>query len=116
LLPEIRRLLALVVFVIVNVPAVEAGSGTNEPLVKVIVQMPPAVQFGSLAGIAKVIVSGSIVAFADAIAARKLPAPVSAVVVTVKVAALADAVKIKSTTATKAVTRPMICENKRIFE
>ncbi len=83
MLPEINRLLAPVEFVIVNVPAVEADWTNNSPLVNVIVQTPPAVQFGSLAGIAKVIVSSSAVEFAVMTASRKLPAPLSLVFVTV---------------------------------
>ncbi len=106
LLPEIRRLLAPVEFVIVNVPAVEAELMTNSPLVKVIVQTPPAVQPAVPAGIAKLIVSLAAVKFAEATATRKLSGPLSVVFFTVKVAALADSTAAKQIKNINAVINP----------
>jgi hypothetical protein len=61
---------------------------TNSPVVRVIVQTAFPVQFG----IAKLIVSSpKVEEFAPLIASRKLPAPLSAVVVTVKFAAWVSA-------------------------
>jgi len=79
-LPEINRLLAPVVFVIVNVPAVEAELTNNLPLVNVIVQTP-AVQPVSLSGIAKLIVSLLAAEFAALTASLKLQSTPEAQVV-----------------------------------
>ncbi len=79
MLPEISKLLAPVELIIVNVPAVATLLIPSSPPVKVIVQTPPAVQPVSPAGMAKPIESLSIVAFALAIAPRKLQSFAAAV-------------------------------------